>query len=279
MERYTYFDGGKWRLKIGDTEYSGDWVERLAAYEETGLEPEAVEHLKLASMGKAIAEIKEFEGVPIDRLRELAQAKKKGRLVVLPCDVGDKLYDVTLAEVREKIVVSLSMFVPESVNHLVIHAENFRNAVTSYELQDIGKTVFLTREAAEGGLSTLDDEHRALVLALENREALGLDGIVLRWQEEILGFTLGALLTENVFDVHFERARGDIQGAYPAVNRSFARYIREKYPQVRYLDREDDMGLPGLRKAKESYYPDYLEVNFSAVEIRCDLTSRPKTEG
>ena len=159
MERYTYFDGGKWRLKIGDTEYSGDWVERLAAYEETGLEPEAVEHLKLASMGKAIAEIKEFEGVPIDRLRELAQAKKKGRLVVLPCDVGDKLYDVTLGEVREKIVVSLSMFVPESVNHLVIHAENFRNAVTSYELQDIGKTVFLTREAAEAALEEMEAEH------------------------------------------------------------------------------------------------------------------------
>ena len=159
MERYTYFDGGKWRLKIGDTEYSGDWVERLSAYEDTGLEPEAVEHLKLASMGKAIAEIKEFEGVPIDRLRELAQAKKKGRLVVLPCDVGDKLYDVTLGEVREKIVVSLSMFVPESVNHLVIHAENFRNAVTSYELQDIGKTVFLTREAAEAALKEREAEH------------------------------------------------------------------------------------------------------------------------
>lgn len=159
MERYTYFDGGKWRLKIGDTEYSGDWVDRLAAYEDTGLEPEAVEHLKLASMGKAIAEIKEFEGVPIDRLRELAQAKKKGRLVVLPCDVGDKLYDVTLGEVREKIVVSLSMFVPESVNHLVIHAENFRNAVTSYELQDIGKTVFLTREAAEAALEEMEAEH------------------------------------------------------------------------------------------------------------------------
>ena len=121
MERYTYFDGGKWRLKIGDTEYSGDWVERLAAYEETGLEPEELSQ---------------------------AQAKKKGRLVVLPCDVGDKLYDVTLGEVREKIVISLSMLLSKSVNHLVIHAENFRNAVTSYELQDIGKTVFLTREAA-----------------------------------------------------------------------------------------------------------------------------------
>lgn len=129
MKRYTYFDGGKWRLKIGDTEYSGDWVDRLAAYEETGLEPE-----------------------------ELAQAKKKGRLVVLPCDVGDKLYDITLGEVREKTVISLSMFVPESVNHLVIHAEDFRTAITSYELQDIGETFFLTREAAEAALEEREDK-------------------------------------------------------------------------------------------------------------------------
>ena len=107
-------------------------IARLAAYEETGLEPE-----------------------------ELAQAKKKGRLVVLPCDVGDKLYDVTLGEVREKIVISLSMLLSKSVNHLVIHAENFRNAVTSYELQDIGKTVFLTREAAEAALDAMRGENNA----------------------------------------------------------------------------------------------------------------------
>ena len=106
--------------------------EKLAAYEETGLEPE-----------------------------ELAQAKKEGRLVVLPCDVGDKLYDVTLGEVREKIVISLSMLLSKSVNHLVIHAENFRNAVTSYELQDIGKTVFLTREAAEAALDAMGGENNA----------------------------------------------------------------------------------------------------------------------
>ena len=58
---------------------------RLAAYEDTGLEPESVEALKLSMMGKAISEITEFDGLPIDRLRELAEADKDGRVVVLPC--------------------------------------------------------------------------------------------------------------------------------------------------------------------------------------------------
>lgn len=159
MERYTYFDGGKWRIKIGDTEYSGDWVDRIAAYEETGPEPE---DMKRAFNEDAILKLAgQVLGVSSDRLRELAQAKKEGRLVVLPCDVGDKLYDVTLGEVREKIVISLSMLLSKSVNHLVIHAENFRNAVTSYELQDIGKTVFLTREAAEAALDAMRGENNA----------------------------------------------------------------------------------------------------------------------
>ena len=69
--------------------------ERLKAYEDTGLEPESVEALKLSMMGKAISEITEFDGLPIDRLRELADADKDGRLVVLPCKVGDRLYEVT----------------------------------------------------------------------------------------------------------------------------------------------------------------------------------------
>ena len=158
MERYTYFDSGKFRLKIDGTEYSGDWVDRLAAYEETWLEPEEIERI-LDSYGRGMTlrtenaqRLEIIKEIPINRLRELAQAKKEGRLVVLPCDVGDKLYDVTLGEVREKTVISLSMLLSKSVNHLVIHAENFRNAVTSHELQDIGKNIFLTREAAEAAL-------------------------------------------------------------------------------------------------------------------------------
>ena len=58
--------------------------------------------------------------------------------------------------------------------------------------------------------------------------------------------------------MNFEKADPDIQGSYPLINREFARWIREHHPQIEMLNREDDMGLPGLRKAKESYYPDLL---------------------
>lgn len=82
MKRLTYFDGGKWRLKIGDTEYSGEVADRLAAYEDTDLEPEDFKQtfsedtiLKLA--GQAL-------GITPDRLRELKQADDEGRCVVLP---------------------------------------------------------------------------------------------------------------------------------------------------------------------------------------------------
>ena len=118
--------------------------------------------------------------------------------------------------------------------------------------------------------TTLDDERRALALAFDHRKTLGLDGVVVRWQDQILAFALGAPLTDTVYDVHFERAGGSVQGDYAAVNRSFARYVRDRYPEIRYLNREDDMGVPGLRKAKLSYYPEYLQVNFCAVATGAD---------
>ena len=64
MKRLTYFDGGKWRLKIGDTEYSGKAVDRLAAYEDTGLEPETISKIRDIVL--------DISG-DLDRLRELPE--------------------------------------------------------------------------------------------------------------------------------------------------------------------------------------------------------------
>lgn len=84
----THFEGGDCQAIQGLCADGCAWEEaaweRLAAYEDTGLEPEEVTQIKLAIMGKSLAEIKEFEGVSTDRMIELTQAEKDGRLVVLP---------------------------------------------------------------------------------------------------------------------------------------------------------------------------------------------------
>ena len=101
-------------------------------------------------------------------------------------------------------------------------------------------------------------EQVALGRAFAQFEALKLDGLVLLDGDDILAFSMASRLSDNTMDVHFEKAREDVDGAYAAINQAFAEYLQEKYPEVRYLDREEDMGLEGLRKAKLSYNPDHL---------------------
>ena len=101
-------------------------------------------------------------------------------------------------------------------------------------------------------------ERRAIEKALRDYEKLGLETLVLLDGRQVLAVTMGSFLSENTVDVHFEKAREDVDGAYAAINCEFARYLREKYPQLQFLNREEDMGIPGLRKAKESYLPHHL---------------------
>ncbi len=98
-------------------------------------------------------------------------------------------------------------------------------------------------------------EKKVFKKAMDNYTALGLEGIVIVWQGELLAVTFGSRLNHNTFDVHFEKADSNIDGAYTVVNYEFANYINNKYPEIEFLNREDDMGLEGLRKAKLSYKP------------------------
>ena len=101
-------------------------------------------------------------------------------------------------------------------------------------------------------------EKTAIRRALHNLDRLQMEGLLLMEGTDVLAVTLGAPLSEDIFDVNFEKARSDVDGAYTVINQEFARYLREKYPRLKYLNREDDLGLEGLRKAKESYCPDHM---------------------
>ena len=101
-------------------------------------------------------------------------------------------------------------------------------------------------------------EQNAIYKALSHREALGMEGLVLRYNGQLLAMTMGSPLADNTFDVQFEKALDSVDGAYPAINWEFARYLQVKYPHLRWLNREDDLGLDGLRKAKLAYCPDHM---------------------
>ena len=135
------------------------------------------------------------------------------------------------------------------------------------ECLEMNREWYRRSREADASAETVDQtpEGRALGLAAQHFEALGLKGGLIRAGGEIVAFTIGDPLSSDTFDVHFEKAFGELQGAYAAINREFSRWVREHYPHVRYLNREDDMGIEGLRKAKESYYPDLMAEKHIAI--------------
>ena len=119
---------------------------------------------------------------------------------------------------------------------------------------------FLENDPADYAL-----EQRAIGLAFDHFDALGMTGLVLEVEGEVVAFAMGNPIRPDMFDVNFEKARADMNGPYPMINREFARRIAET--PYRFLNREDDMGLEGLRRAKESYIPDLLLEKLLAEEL------------
>ncbi len=99
---------------------------------------------------------------------------------------------------------------------------------------------------------SMQAEADAIALAFEHFDALGLRGGVLMSDGVVHGFTYGAMLTEQMFAVHIEKADRTVTGAYPTLASFFAASLPEQYS---IINREEDLGIPGLRKAKEDWNP------------------------
>lgn len=99
------------------------------------------------------------------------------------------------------------------------------------------------------------DEVCNLIRGLKNREALHLKGGLLRIDGQVVALTLGESVRSDTFIVHYEKAFADIAGAYTMMNQQFVEHELSGYT---YVNREEDLGLDGLRQAKESYRPVYM---------------------
>lgn len=112
---------------------------------------------------------------------------------------------------------------------------------------------------------SLLNENCATKIFFKNFTDIGLDGGIIRVDDKVVAFTLGEVLNSETYVIHIEKAFKSIQGAYPMINREFAEWVQNKYSNLIYVNREEDMGLEGLRKAKLSYYPDKMEDKYRAV--------------
>ena len=152
MERLTYFKDGYWRVNFSGVQYQADFVDRLAAYEDTGLTPErCAEFARADAEGRYIV-MRDAEQEGVARLREIAEADKDGRCVVLPCKVGDTVWrivrdgepHITRDEVRDMYFADDMTPCVELVGGRVTFTEKF------------GKTVFLSRAEAERALQEME---------------------------------------------------------------------------------------------------------------------------
>ncbi|GFI62196.1 hypothetical protein IMSAG049_01370 [Clostridiales bacterium] len=115
------------------------------------------------------------------------------------------------------------------------------------------------------GLSETEfaNERRSVVLALNNMEALGLTGGAILLDGKIEAFTIGERLTDNMQLIHIEKADAEINGLFTMINQQ---YVLNECQAVEYINREEDMGVEGMRKAKRSYYPDYMVKKYFAAK-------------
>ena len=148
------------------------------------------------------------------------------------------------------------------------HLNRFKEICEGYIAEPISKeNIPAVRKMAENWFVSRTNENpdadyhmekAAIERALKHFDELELMGIVITYNGEPIAFTIGSFLSEDTVDVHFEKARADVNGAYAAINYEFARYVRDKFPSVKFLNREEDMGIEGLRRAKESYKPHHM---------------------
>lgn len=138
------------------------------------------------------------------------------------------------------------------------------NETTSYEYEPLTESGIAEALAFENEWcalkncpisASLCNEREALEEMLKNFRTLGLTGGVIKVSGKVVAIALGEQLNHDTFVIHIEKANTAYPGIYQAINMLFAQSISK---EIAFVNREQDLGLPGLRQAKESYHPHHM---------------------
>lgn len=120
---------------------------------------------------------------------------------------------------------------------------------------------WLSEQTEEDMIPSMQYENDAINRCLNDFFDINMKGGLIRANGEVCAFTIGEHLNDETFVLHIEKASYDIAGAFPVINNEFAKRNLGNY---KYINREEDMGIEGLRKAKSSYNPIFRVEKFTA---------------
>lgn len=123
------------------------------------------------------------------------------------------------------------------------------------------------RRAHEGHTSELCAEQQAIQRGFAHYAELGLQGGCIYVGDRLVAFTYGSAVNDHTFDTHFEKADTAYDGAFTVINKLFAQHLPERFT---HINREEDLGLEGLRQAKLSYHPVEIAHKYQAIRLHPD---------
>jgi uncharacterized protein len=144
-------------------------------------------------------------------------------------------------------------------NYLNNFRKNNDHTVEAISRENIDEAKdFLIRWCEQKGCKDdpfLIQERQATFYALDDLFELGLEGIIIRVNGQVEAFSIFEEMRPDMAVVHYEKANFDMVGLYQAINNETAKFLSDRY---KFIDRESDMGVPGLRRAKEKYRPHHM---------------------
>lgn len=146
-------------------------------------------------------------------------------------------------------------------NLLSAHATRYRR-YTSADYDECIRLFTVWAQSKGGMTQSYKNELAAIKDALEHMDKLGLTGGLLYVDGKLEAFTIGERFGSDMAIIHIEKANPLIQGTYALINREF---VKNEWYYLKYINREEDMGIEGLRKAKLSYHPVFLLEKFNGI--------------
>ncbi len=192
-----------------------------------------------------------LSAVPEYALEELDEA---GITSINPLDDwGDYLYDATM----------LSTLSGKKMGKKRNHVNKFDSLYPDSRLEPLDAS---NVDRAIDFMTIIDEEGDEVEMAIEERLMtrklldlikegdIRLEGAILMVGDKVAAFTIGDVKNDTLF-VHVEKASREFEGSYEKINKEFAALMKARHPEIEYINREDDSGDEGLRRAKQSYHP------------------------